>query len=487
MSLETVVNTLLGRLEQVAARLEKIEKQISTGGAPAGGAGAGADASASVAAFDAIVDEHLTGYYAKSEEIGGAVAQQATAFKALVAAHRRILETAAASKKPSDADFAKIAAAQGEAGQAVQKLTDNRSPLFPNLSTVSEAVASFMWIAMAPTPVPYINETIGSSEYHSNKIRRDQKGKDEKQIEWVNHFNGFLKALSAYVKQHHTTGLTWNAKGGDALSFGGGAAAPAPAAAAPSAGGPPPPAGGPPPPGPPPPASAATDSSSSSADAADMSGVFAQLNRGGDVTTGLRKVTADMKSKNRTDRSGKVEEKAPAEKAPGRLGVRAPAVPNQPPKLELQGNKWVVEYQTSPVTITITEKKQTVYIYKCTGATVQIQGKLNAITIDSCKKTNVIFDEAISSCEVVNCNGVKVQVVVKVPAVTIDKTSGGVVYLSNEGLDTQIFTSKSDELNVCIPGPSEEVPLLEFPVPEQFLNTIRGGKLHTEMNTHLGE
>lgn len=76
MSLEAVVNTLLGRLEQVASRLEKIEKQISVGGASAAPAAAGGDTSASVAAFDALVEEHLTGYYKDSEEIGGVVAQQ---------------------------------------------------------------------------------------------------------------------------------------------------------------------------------------------------------------------------------------------------------------------------------------------------------------------------------------------------------------------------------------------------------------------------
>lgn len=81
MSLDNVVNTLLTRLEQVASRLEKIEKQIGSGAAPAGGAGAGAasgDSSASVAAFDAIVEEHLTGYYKISADIGGPVAQQGT-------------------------------------------------------------------------------------------------------------------------------------------------------------------------------------------------------------------------------------------------------------------------------------------------------------------------------------------------------------------------------------------------------------------------
>lgn len=407
----------------------------------------------------------------------------ASAFKALIAAHRHILEVAAASKKPSDEVFMKVAGPQGEAAQAVQKIAgDNRpSPLFVNLSAVSEACGAFMWIGMAPTPVPYIKETIGSSEYHSNKILREQKGKDEKQVTWVGHFNGFLRALADFVKAHHTTGLSWNAKGGDAS-----AAAPSGAAAAPAApAAPAPPAGGPPAPAPPPPST--SSASSGAGDASDMSGVFAQLSQGEGVTSGLRKVTNDMKAKNRADRSGKIEEVEKKPAPTGRLGKTAAATPAQPPKLELQGNKWVVEYQTTPVTITITEKKQTVYIYKCTGATVKIDGKLNAITIDSCKKTNVIFDEAISSCEVVNCNGVKVQVVHKVPAVTIDKTSGGVVYLSKDGLETQIFTSKSDELNVSIPGPSEEVPFLEFPIPEQFLNTIRDGKLHTEMNTHLGD
>lgn len=304
---------------------------------------------------------------------------------------------------------------------------------------------------------------IGASQFHSNKIRRDFKDKDQNQIGWVNSFDGFLKGLESFVKQYHTTGLSWNAKGNVVESN---SALPSSGAA-------------------PPPPKAMPKEDSSSKPTADISSVFNQLNKGEAVTSGLKKVTADMKSKNRADRTGVVSETAA--KPTGRLGVHVAAVPKQPPKLELQANKWVVEYQTTPVEINIEDKKQTVYIYKCDNAIVKINGKLNTLTIDSCKKTSVIFEEAISSCEVVNCNGVKIEIKVKVPAVTIDKTSGANVFLSNEGLDTQIFTSKSDEINVSIPGPSEDNPLIEMPIPEQFLSTVVDGKLHTVMNTHLGE
>ena len=73
--------------------------------------------------------------------------------------------------------------------------------------------------------------------------------------------------------------------------------------------------------------------------------MFGQINQGAGVTAGLRKVTADMKAKNRapSDRSGKVAAKT-APSAP------APAKAKGPAKLELQGNKWVVENQVRSLT-----------------------------------------------------------------------------------------------------------------------------------------
>ena len=34
-------------------------------------------------------------------------------------------------------------------------------------------------------------------------------------MDWVQNWNNVFKELQAYIKQHHTTGLTWNPKGGN--------------------------------------------------------------------------------------------------------------------------------------------------------------------------------------------------------------------------------------------------------------------------------
>jgi len=150
----------------------------------------------------------------------------------------------------------------------------------------------------------------------------------------------------------------------------------------------------------------------------------------------------------------------------------------------LEGNKWVVEYQNGNKSIVIedTEPKHTVYIYRCINSTVQIKGKVNTITVDECKKTGVVFENAIAQCEVVNSTSVEVQVTGKVPAFAIDKTSGCQLYLSAASLDTEIVTSKSSEMNVLIPSGDDVV---ELPIPEQYRSLIKNGKLVTEISSHV--
>ena len=55
---------------------------------------------------------------------------------------------------------------------------------------------------------------------------------------------------------------------------------------------------------------------------------------------------------------------------------------------------------------------------------VQVKGKLNAITIDQCSKTGVVFQDLVASCELVNSSSLQVQVTGLVPTVAIDKCDG---------------------------------------------------------------
>jgi len=156
-------------------------------------------------------------------------------------------------------------------------------------------------------------------------------------------------------------------------------------------------------------------------------------------------------------------------------------------KIELSGNKWLVEWQEDNKSIEIkeTEAKQTVYIYKCTKSVVKISGKINAITIDGCQRLAVVFEDAVSGVELVNSNSVEVQITGKVPNVAIDKCSAIQLYLSKGGLDVEIVTSKSDSMNVLIPDPTGAPDPIEIAIPEQYKTVIKNNKLITSTVEHV--
>jgi len=126
-----------------------------------------------------------------------------------------------------------------------------------------------------------------------------------------------------------------------------------------------------------------------------------------------------------------------------------------------------------------------VYIFGCVNTTVQVKGKVTAITIDGCKRTGVVFENAISGVEVVNSTGLEIQVLGKVPSVAIDKSSGIQLFLSKHALEAEIVTSKSSEMNILLPGDGD-ADLVELPIPEQYKTVVKGNKLVTECVHHAG-
>jgi len=297
-------------------------------------------------------------------------------------------------------------------------------------------------------------------------------------VDWVHNWNTFLKELFTFIKKNHTTGLVWNPRGGDAGSFKGGSA---PAAAA-KAGGPPPP-----PPAPTAPLTQPGEGTKSDKPAgANPGNLFAEINKGGAITSGLKKVTKDMKNKYDPNKSTVISD-APVPEKKTAAPKAAAGAKKGTPKVELSGNKWIVEWQDNNNNIEIneTELKQTIYIYKCEKSVIKIKGKVNSVSLDGCKRVSVVFEHALALCEMVNCTSVEVQCSGKVPSVCIDKCSGVQFYLSKEGLDAEIVSSKSDAMNILIPDPAGGVDPIEIAVPEQFKTLVKNNKLVTTTVEHV--
>lgn len=155
-----------------------------------------------------------------------------------------------------------------------------------------------------------------------------------------------------------------------------------------------------PPPPPPPPSGSAP--AASVPPASGTAALLADLNRGGAVTSGLRKVdSSQMTHKNPALRSAdtvpdNAKKAPPLKPKPGAKPAKKPA------KIELEdGNKWIIVRLSPPfcslvqttdvsqenqednksIKIENTELHHTVHIFSCVNSVVQISGKINAVTM----------------------------------------------------------------------------------------------------------
>lgn len=350
-------------------------------------------------------------------------------------------------------------------------------------SVLAEGAGAWGWVQVEPAPAPYVGEMKNASQFWVDRVIKRHKDAKPDAVAWARSFTGLIDALQKYVKQWHTTGVAWNPQG------------PVPPATVPSATAPPAAAAAPPPP-PPPPAAAAPSSGGGGGGTAAL---LADLNKGGAITSGLRKVDSSMQThKNPELRAGgtvpdTAQKTSPQRASPPPIKAKPSAFTKQPtkkpPKLELEdGNKWIVEYQEDnrQIEITDTALHHTVHIFGCKNSVIRVHGKINAVTMLNCKKTSLIVDAAVSSLSITSSPSFEVQITGLVPTIQIDTTDSGQVYLSKECLDTvEIITSKTSALNISIPT-SDEGDYKETPVPEQMRSKVVNGKLVTEIVEHAG-
>jgi len=415
--------------------------------------------SMSLAGYENFLAGPVKEYLQLSQKIGGDVATHSKLVEKAFQIQLQFIQMAAS--RPAPTNQSEQVSLFGPMSTQIQQIQEFReknrgSPFFNHLSAISESIPALGWVAVSPTPAPYVKEMNDAGQFYTNRVLKDWKEKNKIHIDWCKAWVQTLTDLQQYVRQHHTTGLVW----GKTVA----------------------PAGIPPPP---PPSMPIGDIAPTLND--DRSALFAQINQGEDITKSLKKVTSDMQThKNPALRSGPAPFKAPTVNATTMKTVLPANAPiDKPPVFTRDGKKWLVEYQKGEnLVIDNVEMNNVVYVFRCQDSTFTIKGKINSIVMDSCRKSSIVFDSVVSSIEFVNCQSVQMQVLGKVPTISIDKTDGCQMYLSAESLGVELITSKSSEMNVMIPKPNGDYS--EYPVPEQFKTTISKNGLSTMAIDSLG-
>ncbi|XP_076685774.1 adenylyl cyclase-associated protein 1 isoform X3 [Andrena cerasifolii] len=427
--------------------------------------GSGKLTSMSVTGYEDLLAGPVREYLQLSEKIGGDVATHSKLVEKAFQIQLQFIRTAASRPVPaSQSEQVTLLAPTSTQIQQIQEFREkNRgSQFFNHLSAISESIPALGWVAVSPTPAPYVKEMNDAGQFYTNRVLKEWKEKNKVHAEWAKAWVQTLSDLQQYVRQHHTTGLVW-AKTGSAA----------------------PPAGIPPPP---PPCMPIGDVAPASIND-ERSALFAEINQGEAITKNLKKVTSDMQThKNPSLRTGPAPFKAPVvENAiPMKTIPPANAPIDKQPVFTRDGKKWLVEYHKSNKDLLIdnVEMNNVIYMFRCQDSTLVIKGKVNSVVMDSCRKSSVVFDSLVSSIEFVNCQSVQMQVLGKVPTISIDKTDGCQMYLSSQSLDVEFISSKSSEMNVMVPQPSGDYA--EYPIPEQFKTTISPKGLSTIAVDSLG-
>jgi len=428
----------------------------------------------SLRAYESYLQATLIPFLEAATALGGQAVELGAVVKGAWDAQRDFLVMAAAVKPPANDTqiISKLAPVQA-AIQKVQKMIQ-RNEFENHAKAVAEGMQALTWVVVRPAPCEYIENFIGAADFWGNKVRIQHKRTAPEHVLFVDAYKKVVVELMSYVKECHLTGVSWNPQGVDIESYVPGSsstssssssstttaatpaapAAPVVAAAEPAGGG--------------------------------RAGLFSQLGKGLLITSGLKKVSKDQQTwRPEFNKDAAAPPPPPSVPSSSSSSSSSPfsssskAVQQKPPSSSYDPSqfRWNVQHYTDPSLppspITIEDKKQSVYIYNCGACVIEIKGKGKSVTLDGCKKTQVVIDEMLSSLEVVNCQGVKVQVRQHVPTVAIDKTDGIVVLLSKEGLGTSFITSKSSEMNIQYPK-NEEGELTETPIPEQWQHSLEG-------------
>lgn len=444
-------------LQSIADRLQAIEAHLGISGSASGSGAGAAEEPRSVRAFDEYCRTNLDPFVAACEKLGGDAAIIGNLTKDAWIEMRKVILMASKCKEPTQAQLPTIMTGISAKLKEINSVM-KRNEWEKHAKTVVEGLGCLSWLCVKPAPRDFIESFVGGSDYWANNIRREFRATNPDQVAFCDTFKALLMELMTYVKEHHTTGLSWNKNGCDISDYSESASNAAVSSA---------------------PAAASKPAVSVAAQKSPGAALFSELNKGGAITSGLKTVTKDQQTWRKEFKGGDAPVSLPKKSAPA---INPRDQVKGTPRFEFNAatSKWEVEYQSSPVTVEIQDKKETVYIYGCINANISITNKCKGIIVDNCKKCTVSFDVAMASVEVVNSQRIHVTCRETVPSIAVDKTDGIVIQLPSTGMDATVVASKSSEMN--LQWFDKDGELVEKPIPEQYIHRIVNGTVTADVS-----
>lgn len=449
--------------------------------------------------FDLFIDNKIKPLLELSEKIDTAVVDAVKLYLEAYAETSKFLQACNMAIKP-DMQSAEFAEALGPISAKIQEINEfkdfQRSSKYSSyLSSICEGFPVFSWVTTT-TPQGLVDSYKEAAQFWTNRILKEFRESDANSVEWVKLFLSGFDDLKKYIKEYQTTGPSFSSTSNlsllDALNEVSSKSTPTTTTAPP-----PPPApatsSAPPPPPPAPPAMVfeIKQDEPKSAESGDMTAVFAELNKGENITSGLKKVDkAELKKQKELK---KTESKPITDNKPPVKPKKPQDISIKEPKKELVGNKWfVMDFinEPSPIVIEGATIGESVFVGKCINSIVQVKGKVNSITFNECKGSSLVMESCVSGVDFIKCEKFGLQVDGYCPMITTDKCDGGNVYLSKDSINAEISTSCTTAMNVNLPiGDDDE--FVEFAIPEQLvhkfdLNKGKSGKFVSEVFEHAG-
>lgn len=376
-----------------------------------------------------------------------------------------VLATTNKCKKPTDDQLMAAFKPMNDAIQEADSISMTRKKKWRAYDdyhvVLKEFCAGFRWVFYKPPNLPkpfweaQVDAMVTAMQMKCWKRKKDEH-KDHLRA-WMNAGKALCAKVTEVIKTYYKVGIEWC--GTEDFAVGDVKAAPAPAKAAEPA------------------KEEEVAAAPAKKEEAAKKDFAAELTKGLDVTSGLKKVKKEQKNKYKKEKvSGKVSGGA----------SKAKIKKKKEAKRSKRGHTWFFnDYQNhqgdTMVKIDNAEEydmKKSVYICAAINSDFQVDVKIKTITLDSCKRTRIQVDkDVISSIEMINCSNCTVYVNGVSPSITLDKCDSPQIIISkaawpdDASARPNILYSSCSAANVTIPV-GDEMPT--FALPEQF--KFKGGK-----------